>query len=64
MKSALVEWSKQEYGNIFVCIATLEDIIKVKEAQLEILTTLENRADLSRSKVEFTRFMMLEEDFW
>lgn len=41
-KTALEEWSNRVFGNIFIQIATLEDNIRVKEAQLEILPSPEN----------------------
>lgn len=51
-KSALAEWSHRVFRNIFVQIATLEDIIRVKEAQLEILPPLENRENLNKAEAE------------
>lgn len=36
VKDVLIRWSKSEYGNIFIQRAILEDIIKVKEDQLEV----------------------------
>jgi len=33
---ALAEWSKDVFGNIFQQIATIEEVIVVKEAQVEI----------------------------
>ncbi|XP_059288627.1 uncharacterized protein LOC132041979, partial [Lycium ferocissimum] len=35
VKKALARWSKETYGNIFQQISTLEDVIKVKELQME-----------------------------
>lgn len=64
VKSALVIWSKQEFGNIFNQIATLEDIVKVKEAQFEIISTSENRAELHRVQAELLKFRKFEEEFW
>lgn len=64
VKNALVKWSKQEFGNIFVQVATLEDIVNVKEAKLEIMPSLENRAELHRMQAELRKFMKLEEEFW
>ncbi|XP_049394714.1 uncharacterized protein LOC125859004 [Solanum stenotomum] len=64
VKKALVEWSKVEYGNIFVQIATLEDVLLVKEAQFELLPSPENRAELFKAEAELKKFLKLEEDFW
>ncbi|WMV51732.1 hypothetical protein MTR67_045117 [Solanum verrucosum] len=64
VKKALVEWSKVEYGNIFVQIATLDDVLLVKEAQFELLPSLENRAELFKAEAELKKFLKLEEGFW
>ncbi|KAH0672993.1 hypothetical protein KY290_025274 [Solanum tuberosum] len=40
VKRALAKWSRDVFGNIFQQIATVEDLIKVKETQLEILPTV------------------------
>lgn len=36
VKMALAKWSRKEFGDIFTQLATLEDVIKVKETQLEL----------------------------
>lgn len=36
VKQALAQWSKRTFDNIFQKIATLEDVVKAKEIQLEI----------------------------
>lgn len=41
----------------------LEDIIQVKEAQLEIDPNLENRAQLSKAEDELKRYIKMEEEF-
>lgn len=41
----------------------LEDIIQVKEAQLEIDPKLENRAQLSKAEAELKRYIKMEEEF-
>ncbi|XP_060211999.1 uncharacterized protein LOC132639578 [Lycium barbarum] len=43
LKRALVQWSRNTYGNIFQQIATIEDTIKVKELQFENNASRENR---------------------
>lgn len=63
LKKTLAEWSKKEYGNIFIQIATLEDVIKVKEAQFEIDPNPKNRFELGRVEAELKRFLKLKEDF-
>lgn len=63
VKKALVECSKEEFGNIFVQIETLEDVVKVKEAQFEIMPTLWNRAELSKVEADLKRYLRLEDDF-
>lgn len=39
VKKALVEWSIHTFGNIFEKIANLEDMIRVKEIQMDIIPT-------------------------
>ncbi|WMV41297.1 hypothetical protein MTR67_034682 [Solanum verrucosum] len=64
VKKALAEWSKDVFGNIFQQIATIEDVIKVKEAQLEIQPSESNRTELSKVEAELKKYLTLEEDFW
>lgn len=64
VKRALVVWSKDEFRNIFIEKTTLEDIIQVKEAQLEVDPSPENRVELSKVEAELKRYLKLEEEFW
>lgn len=64
VKRALEEWSKIEYGNIFITKATMEDIISVKETQLELDPSPENRIQLKKAEADLKRLLKLEEDFW
>lgn len=64
VKRALSEWSRKEFGNIFIQHTTLEDIIKVKEQQLELDPSSENRADLKRTEADLKRALKLEEEYW
>ncbi|KAG5569661.1 hypothetical protein H5410_059427 [Solanum commersonii] len=50
-KKVLSKWSKETYGNIFVKIATLEDIAKTKEDQVVINPTLSNNEELARAEL-------------
>lgn len=45
-------------------IATLKDVLLVKEAQFELLPSPENRAELLKAEVKLKKFLKLEEDFW
>lgn len=64
VKRALIKWSREVFGNIFQEIATIEDVIKVKEAQLEILPSADNRAELCRLEAELKKYLKIEEEFW
>lgn len=64
VKRVLSDWSKEEFGNIFMQIATLEDIIKVKEIQLEHMASPENRAELKRVEADLKRYQKFEEEYW
>lgn len=63
-KKALTDWSRAEFGNIFLQVATLEDIIKVKEAQLEIMPSSENRTELCKVEADLRKYLKLEEEYW
>jgi len=39
LKTVLTQWSKETFGKFFQKIATLEDVIKGKEVQLELAPT-------------------------
>jgi len=62
-KMALSKWSKKTFGNIFQKIATLEDVVKTKEVQLEISPTVENRSSLSKAEAELKRYLHIEEEY-
>ncbi|XP_015158226.1 uncharacterized protein [Solanum tuberosum] len=47
-----------------VQISTVEDVIKVKETQLEIFPTVQNRAELSRMEAELRKYLRIEEEYW
>ncbi|KAH0757746.1 hypothetical protein KY290_021239 [Solanum tuberosum] len=64
VKKALSAWSKEVFGNVFQQIAMLEDIIKVREAQLQIHPSADNRAALNKVEVELKNYLRLEEEFW
>lgn len=55
---------KYTYENFFNKIATLEDMVKMKEFQLELLPTEESRADLRKEVAELRKYQKLEEDYW
>lgn len=38
----LINWSKVTYGDFFKKIATMEDIVKMKEVQMELNASKEN----------------------
>ncbi|XP_015169816.1 uncharacterized protein [Solanum tuberosum] len=57
VKKALSIWSKEVFGDIFQQISTIEDIIKVKEAQLEIQPSATNRAELSKVEAELKKLL-------
>ncbi|KAG5586609.1 hypothetical protein H5410_047043 [Solanum commersonii] len=42
----------------------LRILIKVKEAQLEIFPTIDNRAELNKTEANLRRYLKTEEDYW
>lgn len=64
VKQALTRWSKETFGDIFQQISTLEDVIKVKEIQLEIRQSVQNRVELYKAQADLKRYLKIEEEFW
>lgn len=62
-QKALVKWSKDIVGNVFQRIATLEDMVRMKEAQLEINSTDASRKELAYVEEELKKHYQLEEEF-
>lgn len=62
-KGALAEGSKDVFGNIFHPIATIEDVINVKEAQVEILRTSGSREEPSRMQAKLRKYLKIEEAY-
>ncbi|KAG5606965.1 hypothetical protein H5410_028457 [Solanum commersonii] len=56
--------NKSTYGNIFQKVATLEDVVKVKELQLELDPSEENRAEMRRVATDLRKYQKYEEDLW
>lgn len=63
VRKALSIWSKQVYGNIFLKVATPEDIIRVKEAQFGIQPSPANREEL-KVEEDLRIWLKAEEDYW
>lgn len=63
MKKALAVWSKETFGDVFRKVVDLEDQVRIKETQLEIFPTQENREELNKGNAELRRFYLYEEEF-
>ncbi|XP_075095063.1 uncharacterized protein LOC142173382 [Nicotiana tabacum] len=48
LNKALTTWSRETYGDIFQKILSLEEVVRVHEAQFELHPTLQNRARLQK----------------
>ncbi|XP_009790176.1 uncharacterized protein LOC107776673 [Nicotiana tabacum] len=64
LKRALSLWSKATFGDIFQKVASLEEVVLVHEAQLELNPTRMNRERLNKVQTELIRYLALEEHFW
>ncbi|KAG5605224.1 hypothetical protein H5410_026716 [Solanum commersonii] len=53
VKVALVKW-----------MATLEDIVRTKEIQVEINASEENRTTLKKSEADLKNYLHIEEEYW
>lgn len=64
VKSVLSKWRKSTFGDIFKKIATLEDMVKSKEIQLEICPSEENIMALNKMDADLKRYLHMEEEYW
>lgn len=64
MKITLAKWSKDTFGDLFKEIATLEDIIKAKEAQFKVYPSTKNRGEKSMAESKFKKFRNIKEKYW
>ncbi|XP_070047517.1 uncharacterized protein [Nicotiana tomentosiformis] len=64
LKKSLTTWSSVTYGDIFQRISSLEEVVRVHEAQFELSPTLQNRERLQKVQAELFRYLALEEQFW
>ncbi|KAH0655111.1 hypothetical protein KY290_030912 [Solanum tuberosum] len=64
VKKALAQWSKKTYENSFERLATLEELIRVKEIQFEIRPTQDNRCALSQTEAELRKYLHIEKEYW
>lgn len=64
VRKALSVWTREAYGNIFQKVATLEDVIKVKEIQFELQPSPKKRKELKREEPNLRKWLKVEEDFW
>lgn len=58
-----MKWSKEMYGDFLKIVATLEDLMRVKEAQLGINSNEQNRVELRKQEVELTRCQKIKKDY-
>lgn len=63
LKKDLSQWSKETYEDIFVKIATLEDIIRVEENQIEVNPMEKNKAELTKAEEAVRKYYHIEE-YW
>ncbi|XP_019255146.1 PREDICTED: uncharacterized protein LOC109233735 [Nicotiana attenuata] len=64
LKKALSTWSRATFGDIFQKIASLEEVVRVHEAQFEINPAKQNRERLQKVQAELIKYLALEEKFW
>ncbi|XP_009796364.2 uncharacterized protein [Nicotiana sylvestris] len=64
LKKVLSIWSKATYGDIFQKLSSLEEVVKVHEAQFVLRPTLQNRERLQRVQADLFKVMALEEEYW
>ncbi|XP_015169050.1 uncharacterized protein [Solanum tuberosum] len=63
LKRALSQWSKETYGNIFEKIDAPKDIFKVKEQQMEVGPTNQNKKELAKPEEVVKSYYQIEEQY-
>ncbi|XP_060178137.1 uncharacterized protein LOC132608081 [Lycium barbarum] len=61
LKSALIKWSRDTYGDIFQQLAIREEVVKVKEKLFEEEPSIINRIVLQKALAELKKYLNLEE---
>ncbi|XP_070046431.1 uncharacterized protein [Nicotiana tomentosiformis] len=64
VKTALSQWSKVTYGDIFKQLPIMEDIVRVKEMSFEEEPTTENIIVLQKARAELKNYLSIEEQYW
>ncbi|XP_060210651.1 uncharacterized protein LOC132637602 [Lycium barbarum] len=64
VKSALSQWSKHTFGDIFKKLSIREEIVRIKEALFEEFLSEGNRMILQRGQAELKKYVHYEEEFW
>ncbi|XP_059284804.1 uncharacterized protein LOC132038098 [Lycium ferocissimum] len=64
VKTALSQWSKHTFGDIFKQLSIREEIVRIKEDLFEEFPTEGNRMILQRAQAELKKYMHYEEEFW
>ncbi|XP_060183100.1 uncharacterized protein LOC132613059 [Lycium barbarum] len=64
VKTALSQWSKHTFGDIFKQLCIREDIVRVKEDLFEEFSTEGNIMILQRAQAELQKYLHYEEEFW
>lgn len=49
LKSVMVTWSRATYGDFFKKISTMKDNVRMKETQLELDPSKDNRSQLKKA---------------
>nr|XP_016479792.1 PREDICTED: uncharacterized protein LOC107801044 [Nicotiana tabacum] len=64
VKTALSQWSKLTFGDIFKQLAIREDISRVDEMLFEDEPTIENMIVLQQVQAELKKYLSIEEQYW
>ncbi|XP_019230679.1 PREDICTED: uncharacterized protein LOC109211586 [Nicotiana attenuata] len=64
LKKVLSGWSRDTFGDIFQKIASLEEVVRVHEAEFEANPTRLNKQKLQKVQAHLIKFLALEEKYW
>jgi len=63
-KTALSQWSREKFGEIFKQLSIREEIVRIKEKLFEESPSAGNRMILQRAQAELKIYVHYEEEYW
>lgn len=62
LRKVLIAWSRSTYEDIFKKITALDDIVRMKEIQLEVNPSENNKRELSKVEEDHRKYYQVEKE--